>query len=315
MNRIKSMGLLVSILLLLGSCSKEDVMNESSQVINHEVNISFFEKSIEDLSTVSDYSSARLHSTRADKATSLPACHRFSELEVALIPFESENDSGYVMRQDSLDENFGKVSFDIPAGSYHMVAIAAKTEMPFTDRISIKSISEARFANNKVTDMVYAYKDIVVSSEQSNQSFDASLTRGVSAFVLSSTIYTPVNIASETIELTGGCGVVFNPSTGKCKSEETVVYNVSTNSPKYQFYKLFFTVYTLLTDDNVENIHAKSQAKDKNGKVIKECNFTDVHLVKGKQTCYEGNFFDNTSSSSFTVSGASLDDSGFSKHF
>lgn len=315
MNRIKSMGLLVSILLLLGSCSKEDVMNESSQVINHEVNISFFEKSIEDLSTVSDYSSARLHSTRADKATSLPACHRFSELEVALIPIESENDSGYVIRQDSLDENFGKVSFDIPAGSYHMVAIAAKTEMPFTDRISIKSISEARFANNKVTDMVYAYKDIIVSSEQSNQSFDASLTRGVSAFVLSSTINTPVNIASETIELTGGCGVVFNPSTGKCKSEETVVYNVSTNSPKYQFYRLFFTVYTLLTDDDVENIHAKSQAKDKNGKVIKECNFTDVHLVKGKQTCYEGNFFDNTSSSSFTVSGASLDDSGFSKHF
>lgn len=315
MNRIKSMGLLVSILLLLGSCSKEDVMNESSQVINHEVNISFFEKSIEDLSTVSDYSSARLHSTRADKATSLPACHRFSELEVALIPIESENDSGYVIRQDSLDENFGKVSFDIPAGSYHMVAIAAKTEMPFTDRISIKSISEARFANNKVTDMVYAYKDIIVSSEKSNQSFDASLTRGVSAFVLSSTINTPVNIASETIELTGGCGVVFNPSTGKCKSEETVVYNVSTNSPKYKFYRLFFTVYTLLTDDNVENIHAKSQAKDKNGKVIKECNFTDVHLVKGKQTCYEGNFFDNTSSSSFTVSGASLDDSGFSKHF
>lgn len=315
MNRIKSMGLLVSILLLLGSCSKEDVMNESSQVINHEVNISFFEKSIEDLSTVSDYSSARLHSTRADKATSLSACHRFSELEVALIPIESENDSGYVIRQDSLDENFGKVSFDIPAGSYHMVAIAAKTEMPFTDRISIKSISEARFANNKVTDMVYAYKDIIVSSEKSNQSFDASLTRGVSAFVLSSTINTPVNVASETIELTGGCGVVFNPSTGKCKSEETVVYNVSLNSPKYKFYRLFFTVYTLLTDDDVENIHAKSQAKDKNGKVIKECNFTDVHLVKGKQTCYEGNFFDNTSSSSFTVSNASLDDSGFSKHF
>lgn len=315
MNRIKSMGLLVSILLLLGSCSKEDVMNESSQVINHEVNISFFEKSIEDLSTVSDYSSARLHSTRADKATSLPACHRFSELEVALIPIESENDSGYVIRQDSLDENFGKVSFDIPAGSYHMVAIAAKTEMPFTDRISIKSISEARFANNKVTDMVYAYKDIIVSSEKSNQSFDASLTRGVSAFVLSSTINTPVNVASETIELTGGCGVVFNPSTGKCKSEETVVYNVSLNSPKYKFYRLFFTVYTLLIDDDVENIHAKSQAKDKNGKVIKECNFTDVHLVKGKQTCYEGNFFDNTSSSSFTVSNASLDDSGFSKHF
>ena len=54
--------------------------------------------------------------------------------------------------------------------------------------------------------------------------------------------------------------------------------------------------------ESYENVHAKSQAKDKNGKVIKECNFTDVHLVKGKQTCYEGNFFDNTSSASFTVS-------------
>ena len=46
-----------------------------------------------------------------------------------------------------------------------------------------------------------------------------------------------------------------------------------------------------------------------------EGDFTDVHLVKGKQTCYEGNFFDNTSSASFTVSNASLDDSGFSKQF
>lgn len=315
MNKFKSMVLLASFLLLLGSCSKEDVMNESSQVINHEVSISFFEKSIEDISSFSGASAARLHSTRADKETSLAACHRFSELEVALIPFESENDSGYVIRQDSLDENFGKVSFDVPSGSYHMVAIAAKTDMPFTDRISIKSISEARFANNKVTDMVYAYKDIIVSSEKSNQSFDASLIRGVSAFVLSSTINTPENISSESIELTGGCGVVFNPSTGKCKSEETVAYSVEWISQKYKFKKLFFTVYTLLTDDEVENVHVRSQAKDKNGKVIKECNFTDVHLVKGKQTKYSGNFFDYTSSAAFTVTSAPFDDSGYSKDF
>ena len=307
--------MLVSAILLLCSCSKENVMIESSQVTNHEVSISFFEKTIEDISSASDVSSARMHSTRADNKTTLAACHRFSELEVALIPIDSENDSGYVVRQDSLGDDFGKVTFDVPEGTYHMVAVAAVTPMPLDNRITIKSATEVRFPNDQVTDMVYAYKDIIVSSEQSNQSFDASLTRGVSAFVLSSTINTPVNVASETIELTGGCGVVFNPSTGKCKSEQTVVYNVSTNSPKYKFYRLFFTVYTLLTDDDVENIHAKSQAKDKNGKVIKECNFTDVHLVKGKQTCYEGNFFDNASSSSFTVSNASLDDSGFSKHF
>ncbi len=291
-------------------------MNESSQVINHEVSISFFEKSIEDISSFSGASAARLHSTRADKETSLAACHRFSELEVALIPFESENDLRYVIRQDSLDEDFGKVSFNVPTGSYHMVAIAAKTAMPLTSgRISIKSISEARFANNKVTDMVYAYKDIIVSSEKNNQSFDASLIRGVSAFVLSSTINTPENISSESIELTGGCGVVFNPSTGKCKSEETVAYSAEWNPRKYKYDTLYFTVYTLLTDDDVKNIHVKSQAKDKNGKVIKECNFTDVHLVKGKQTRYSGNFFNNTSSATFTVTSAQFGDSGYSKDF
>ncbi len=73
------MSLLVSILLLLGSCSKENVMNESSQVTNHEVSISFFEKTIEDISSASDVSSARIHSTRADNKTtcgSLPQVFR-----------------------------------------------------------------------------------------------------------------------------------------------------------------------------------------------------------------------------------------------
>lgn len=187
-------------------------MNESSQVTNHEVSISFFEKTIEDISSASDVSSARMHSTRADNKTTLAACHRFSELEVALIPIDSENDSGYVVRQDSLGDDFGKVTFDVPEGTYHMVAVAAVTPMPLDKRISIKSATEVRFPNDQVTDMVYAYKDITVSSQENNQNFDASLSRGVSAFVLRSSIETPLNVAGESIEISGGCGVVFNPA-------------------------------------------------------------------------------------------------------
>lgn len=266
--------MLVSAILLLCSCSKENVMNESSQVTNHEVSISFFEKTIEDISSASDVSSARMHSTRADNKTTLAACHRFSELEVALIPIDSENDSGYVVRQDSLGDNFGKVTFDVPEGTYHMVAVAAVTPMPLDNRISIKSATEVRFPNDQVTDMVYAYKDITVSPQASNQNFDATLSRGVSAFVLRSTIETPLNVAGESIEISGDCGVVFNPATGTCKTEAPIHYERVFDAKKYQYNHLFFTVYTLLKADDVENLHVKSQAKDKNGKVIKECNLT-----------------------------------------
>lgn len=307
--------MLVSAILLLCSCSKENVMNESSQVTNHEVSISFFEKTIEDISSASDVSSARMHSTRADNKTTLAACHRFSELEVALIPIDSENDSGYVVRQDSLGDDFGKVTFDVPEGTYHMVAVAAVTPMPLDNRITIKSATEVRFPNDQVTDMVYAYKDITVSPQVSNQNFDATLSRGVSAFVLRSSIETPLNVAGESIEISRGCGVVFNPTTGTCKTEAPIHYERVFDAKKYQYNHLFFTVYTLLKADDVENLHVKSQAKDKKGKVIKECNFDNVHLVKGKLTRYEGNFFNNSSTSSFTVSDTALTESGYSKTF
>ena len=63
-----------------------------------------------------------------------------------------------------------------------MVAVAAVTPMPLDNRITIKSATEVRFPNDQVTDMVYAYKDITVSPQVSNQNFDATLSRGVSAF-------------------------------------------------------------------------------------------------------------------------------------
>lgn len=232
-----------------------------------------------------------------------------------MIPIDSENDSGYVVRQDSLGDDFGKVTFDVPEGTYHMVAVAAVTPMPLDNRISIKSATEVRFPNDQVTDMVYAYKDITVSPQVSNQNFDATLSRGVSAFVLRSSIYTPLNVAGESIEITGDCGVVFNPATGTCKTEAPIHYERVFDAKKYKYNHLFFTVYTLLKADDVENLHVKSQAKDKKGKVIKECNFDNVHLVKGKLTRYEGNFFNNSSTTSFTVSDTALDESKYSKTF
>lgn len=322
MKNCLSIGLSLAVMAFLWvSCTQEGVLSETSQVTNHQVSFRFFETSMSDIASsygTDASTSARQNAhltTRADEGTPLQDCHTFSELEVALIPIANTTDSGYVVRQDSLDEDFGKVSLDVPAGDYHLVVVAAKTQMPFADHIKIKSNTEVRFPKDEPTDMVYAYKDITVSAEKSKQTFDATLKRGVSAFRLSATDYAPLNVAAERIELTGGCGNVFNPSTGKCKDETTVLREISFDAQKVQDYRLYFTVYTFLNDTYVNNVSITTQSKDKDGTVLKELRFSDVHLALSKMTTYKGAVFTSDNSASFTVAAPKWIDSGYSKDF
>ena len=178
--------LLVTEAVLLGSCTKDNVMEETSQVTNQEVSITCFEKGMVDIGSLE---------TRADTPASLKSTRRFSELEVALIPIDEEEDSGYVVRQDSTMSDFGKVKLDVPLGKYHMIAIAAGTKDLSAGRVTIQSSSEITFPDDTPTDMVYAYKQVTVSASKSKQAYDATLARGVSAFRLTASDYPTSDIA------------------------------------------------------------------------------------------------------------------------
>lgn len=307
--------MLVFAAFLLVSCTKEIVMSESSPVVNHQVSLSFFKKTMESLDDSSSALSRGASVSRANESTSLADSHGFSELVVALIPVGAEADSGYVVRQDSLDDDFGRVELDVPAGNYHMVAVAAKTNMPFTGHVAIKSYTEVCFPNDKPTDMLYVCKDITISPDKSQQAFDATLARGVSVFELKATEYTPSNFASEDFEISGDCGYVFNPSTGTCKEKATSVRHLAVDGKKYSYKKLHYSVYLFLAGKDASDIKVVAKAKDKNGKVLKELTFTDVHLEIGKITRYEGAVYSSDNSASFTVDTPAWEESEYSKNF
>lgn len=295
--------------IMMISCSQENVVSESNpQVTNHQVSISLFDQ---DTGYIG-------YETRADVNRTLKSSKIFSELEVALIPIDNETDSGYVIRQDSIDKKFGTVELAVPAGDYHMVAIAAATRTPHKERITIKSSTEVRFPEDKVIDMVYAYKDITVtnSSSTEKQSFAASLVRAVTCFQLSSTDYPPSNLAYEEIVMQGSCGYVFNPSTGKCKEEASIYRKFSIDPVLYKNKTLIFKIYAIPSGDNLSNVKVKAVAKDANDNVIRSCNFDDVTLEIGKYTRYSGPVFTNNNPASFTVSSPDWEESSeYSKDF
>lgn len=308
MKYFQSIGLmLVSGLALLGSCTKENVMADSLQVTNQEVSITCFEKSMVDIDEV-------VHS-RANSPTSLKNAHSFNELEVALIPIDEEEDSGYVIRQDSTMADFGKVQLNVPAGTYHLIAVAANSKNLQKGRITIQNYTTVTFPNNQPTDMVYAYKEITVNTNKSKQNFDATLVRGISCFVLTSSETTPADVAKETITINGNCGTVFNPVTGKCAEKCEVSRTSIFDGSKFSDTYLHFAVYVVLGEDDVSDLQVDAQAYDKNDKVIRKLHFDNVHLEKAKATRYKGAIFSSTNTANFTVSMPKMEDSEYSKDF
>lgn len=296
------------------SCTQENVMLETTpQVKNQEVRFSFFESSIVPIGQDEESNLAR---TRADGSEkSLKDAKLYTELEVCLIPKGDETTAGYTVRQENWDDKFGNVSLQVPAGEYTLVAVAAKTDLQQEERIEVKSRYEMTFANNIVRDMAYTLQDIKVESGSKAVTQNVSLKRAVSCFELQATDIMPLTTKTQEITISGSCGTVFNPSTGFCKEKATITRNFSIEAKEHQERSIHSTLYTLLTDKDVTDIHITATAKDKEEKVIKTVSFDNVHLVIGKKTTYTGPIFTYPNNMSFTVNQPEIPASGYDKKF
>ena len=296
------------------SCTQENVMLETTpQVKNQEVRFSFFESSIVPIGQDEESNLAR---TRADGSEkSLKDAKLYTDLEVCLIPKGDEITAGYTVRQENWDDEFGNVSLQVPAGEYTLVAVAAKTDLQQEERIEIKSRYEMTFANNIVRDMAYTLQDIKVESGNKAVTQNVSLKRAVSCFELCATDIMPLTTKTQEITVSGSCGTVFNPSTGFCKEKATITRNFSFEAKEHQKSGFHYTLYTLLTDKDVTDIHITATAKDKEEKVIKTISFDNVHLVIGKKTTYTGPIFTYSNNMSFTVNQPEIPASGYDKKF
>ena len=296
------------------SCTQENVMLETTpQVKNQEVRFCFFESSIVPIGQDEESNLAR---TRADGSKqSLKDAKLYTDLQVCLIPKGDETTAGYTVRQENWDDKFGNVSLQVPAGEYTLVAVAAKTDLQQEERIEVKSRYEMTFANNIVRDMAYTLQDIKVESGSKAVTQNVSLKRAVSCFKLQATDPMPLTTNTQDITISGSCGTVFNPSTGFCKEKATITRNFSLEAKEHQERIIYYTLYTLLTDKDVTDIHITATAKDKEEKVIKTVNFDNVHLVIGKKTTYTGPIFTYPNNMSFTVNQPEIPASGYDKKF
>ena len=296
------------------SCTQENVMLETTpQVKNQEVRFCFFESSIVPIGQDEESNLAR---TRADGSEkSLKDANLYTDLQVCLIPKGDETTAGYTVRQENWDDKFGNVSLQVPAGEYTLVAVAAKTDLQQEERIEVKSRYEMTFANNIVRDMAYTLQDIKVESGSKAVTQNVSLKRAVSCFELQATDIMPLTSKTQEITISGSCGTVFNPSTGFCKEKATITRNFSFEAKEHQERIIYYTLYTLLTDKDVTDIHITATAKDKEEKVIKTVSFDNVHLVIGKKTTYTGPIFTYPSNMSFTVNQPEIPTSGYDKKF
>lgn len=296
------------------SCTQENVMLETTpQVKNQEVRFCFFEKSIVPIGQDEESNLAR---TRADGSKqSLKDAKLYTDLQVCLIPKGDETTAGYTVRQENWDDKFGNVSLQVPAGEYTLVAVAAKTDLQQEERIEVKSRYEMTFANNIVRDMAYTLQDIKVESGSKAVTQNVSLKRAVSCFELQATDIMPLTTKTQEITISGSCGTVFNPSTGFCKEKATITRNFSFEAKEHQKTGFHYTLYTLLTDKDVTDIHITATAKDKEEKVIKTVSFDNVHLVIGKKTTYTGPIFTYPNNMSFTVNQPEIPASGYDKKF
>lgn len=296
------------------SCTQENVMLETTpQVKNQEVRFCFFEKSIVPIGQDEESNLAR---TRADGSKqSLKDAKLYTDLQVCLIPKGDETTAGYTVRQENWDDKFGNVSLQVPAGEYTLVAVAAKTDLQQEERIEVKSRHEMTFANNIVRDMAYTLQDIKVETGSKAVTQNVSLKRAVSCFELCATDIMPLTTKTQKITISGSCGTVFNPSTGFCKEKATITRNFSFEAKEHQKTGFHYTLYTLLTDKDITDIHITATAKDKEEKVIKTVSFDNVHLVIGKKTTYTGPIFTYPNNMSFTVNQPEIPASGYDKKF
>ena len=282
------------------SCTQENVMLETTpQVKNQEVRFCFFESSIVPIGQDEESNLARTRANGSEK--SLKDANLYTDLQVCLIPKGDETTAGYTVRQENWDDKFGNVSLQVPAGEYTLVAVAAKTDLQQEERIEVKSRYEMTFANNIVRDMAYTLQDIKVETGSKAVTQNVSLKRAVSCFELQATDIMPLTTKTQEITISGSCGTVFNPSTGFCKEKATITRNFSIEAKEHQERSIHSTLYTLLTDKDVTDIHITATAKDKEEKVIKTVSFDNVHLVIGKKTTYTGPIFTYPNNMSFTV--------------
>lgn len=301
---IKSGLILTFASIYLMGCTNDEAM-VSSQVKYQNVNISFFDATIEQM--------GNLRTKADDGATALS--QYFKRLDVALIPeTKSTENEIYKSTQSSSDGNFGNVNMRVPTGNYTLVGIAHKRKDD-TPSATINSAEEVRFVNNIVGDVAYIKQPITVKTS-STTATTCSLKRAVALFRIKCLDDIPEDASIVHFKIDKDCSFIFNPTTGYANNSASGVttsfgVNKSADDPREG---RVFDVYVFPAKE-IETVNITVTTKDKDEKVLNTMQFDDVTLQLNHVTTYTGKLFTAKEDMTFTFADGELTSSNADKNF
>ncbi len=281
-------------------CTSEEAMSHSSQVDYQDVNISFFDATLEQMGV------AR---TRADD-TPLKDC--FQRLDVALF---SVNDATvkYTATQTSGDESFGTVSMRVPTGDYTLVGVAHKGRLEETPSATIESTENVTFPKSIIGDVAYVTKSLTVNTV--SQTAACSMKRAVALFRIKCQDAVPDKAKKVNFTFDKNCGFRFNPSTGLRSNETSVDFSFTVNKTEdEEKTDKVFEVYLFLANQTTTT-NVTVTITDSDNKVLNKMQFDDVTLQVNHVTTYTGQLFTAGGNMTFTFSDTEMSASGYDKEF
>lgn len=271
-------------------CTSEEAMN-SSQVEYQDVNISFFDATLEQMG---------VDRTRGDET---PLKDNFKRLDVALFSAKDAS-TKYTTTQSSDDEGFGTVSMRVPTGDYTLVGVAHKGRLTETPSATIESTEKVTFPNSLIGDVAYVTQSITVKT--ATEAAACSMKRAVALFRIKCQDAVPDKAKKVTIAFDKACGFVLNPTTGlNCSAASCSFYHTVNKTEDEVKTDRVFDVYLFLNEETVKpNVTVTITDGDKN--VLNTMQFDNVTLQVNHVTTYTGQLFTAEGKMTFTFSDSEM---------
>lgn len=257
------------------------------------VSLTFFDVSTEDMVTPTDSRADEEGGETSDSQSDLKKDNYFTQLSVAIFPIEGVGEEKQYYQTNS-QEDFGKLTVDLPLGKYQIVALAYRGEKPVT----IEGKNLVTFPDTKVTDMVAFNKSVDITS--SAKTFACGMERIMTAFTLQSTDLSPKEVVAIKATFKSHCNYQYDPATGFIPNAQEYSSIVELDPDKAGETRRL-TFYTLLDNTIENNVEIALDILGENEKALKHLDFKDVKLEQGKRTTYTGELFSDNAQLNFTT--------------
>ena len=302
-------------LAMLTSCEKGVTMDstgDNSPATSQNtvpVTLSFFDVSMEDLTTPGSRADEDEGETATDEnASDLKKGKYFTRLSIAIFPLSEYAGEERHIEQDSIQEDFGRLSINLPVGKYQLIAVAYTGDNP----VNIESPTLATYeGNHKVRDMVYASMELDINNP--HPTFSCPMDRAITAFTLASHEIFPKWAKAARATFKSHCSYQFNPATSfnTGAKEYSSAVELSEDYVYQDGIPRKITFYTFLDQAERNDVEIVVDLLDGEGNVQHSLNFENVTLVQKKRSTYTGRLFSGDTNGEFTtdiIGGNSLTD-------